>query len=165
KHFRWAGLALGALVIGLGLLGLYPAAAANAWARFLMPWRDTPRYTFAMVDALPDRLVVAHGEPFAMTVKLAEQTVSRPSQAEARVGVQPPVVARLADGQYEFELPPQIDAVGLDVRVGDFTKQVRVEPTLRPELSSVVADIALPEYLGRTQSGKKDVRGGAVSLV
>src|SRR5207253_1970832 len=36
KHIRWAGLALGTFVIGLGLLGLYPAAAANAWARFLM---------------------------------------------------------------------------------------------------------------------------------
>jgi hypothetical protein len=165
KHLRRAVLALGALGIGLGLLGLYPAAAANAWARFLMPWRDTPRYTFAMVEELPDQLVVAHGEPFSMTVKLAEQTVSRPTQAEVRVGVQPPVVAQLADGQYEFELPPQIDAVWLDVRVGDFTKRLRLKPTLRPELSAVVADIALPEYLGRTQSGKKDVRGGAVSLV
>jgi hypothetical protein len=165
KHLRWAGLALGTLAIGLGLLALYPAAAANAWARFLMPWRDTPRYTFAMVDDLPDQLVVAHGEPFSMTVKLAEQTVSRPSQAEARVGVQPPVVTELVDGRYEFELPPQIDRVGLDVRVGDFAKQVRVEPTLRPELSSVVADIRLPEYLGRASSEKKDVRGGTVSLV
>src|SRR5947208_1963072 len=64
KHRRRAVLALGALAIGLVLLALYPAAAANAWARFLMPWRDTPRYTFAMVDGLPDRLVVAHGEPF-----------------------------------------------------------------------------------------------------
>src|SRR5438876_10850061 len=50
RHIRWAGLALGALVLGIGLLALYPAAAANAWARFLMPWRDIPRYTFAMVD-------------------------------------------------------------------------------------------------------------------
>jgi hypothetical protein len=165
KHTRRAVLALGALLLGLGLLGLYPAAAANAWARFLMPWRDTPRYTFAMVEALPDRLVVAHGEPFPMTVALAQQTVSRPRQAEARVGGQPPVVAPLADGRYQFELPPQIDTVGLDVRVGDFTKAVRVEPVLRPELSAVVAEIALPAYLGRADAEKKDVRGGTLSLV
>jgi hypothetical protein len=165
RHLRWGGLALGTLAVGLGLLAIYPAAAANTWARFLMPWRDTPRYTFAMVDELPDRLVVAHGEPFSMTVKLAEQTVSRPRQAEARVGAQPPVLAPLADGQYEFELPPQIDKIGLDVRVGDFAKEVRVEPTLRPELTSVVADIRLPEYLGRPGSEKKDVRGGTISLV
>jgi hypothetical protein len=165
KHTRWAGLALGTFVMGLGLLLLYPAAAVNAWARFLLPWRDTPRYTFAMVEELPDRLVVAHGEPFSMKVRLAEQTVWRPNQAEARVGVQPPVVAQLADGRYEFQLPPQIDAIGLDVRVGDFTKHMRLEPTLRPELSSVVADIVLPEYLGRANLGKKDVRGGTLSLV
>jgi hypothetical protein len=165
KHRRRAVLALGVSVIGLGLFGLYPAAATNAWTRFLMPWRDIPRYTFAMVEELPDRLVVAHGEPFSLSVKLADQTVSRPNQAEAWLGAQPPVAAQLAEGGYTFELPPQIDAVGLDLRVGDFTKRIRVEPTLRPELSAVVADIALPEYLGRTGKQQKDVRGGTVSLV
>jgi hypothetical protein len=165
KHRRLAGLALGASLIGLALLGLYPAAATNAWHRFLTPWHDAPRYTFAMIEELPDRLIVAHGEPFSMTVKLAEQTVSRPAQAEARAGVQQPVVAPLADGRYEFELPPQIDVGWLEVRVGDFTKRIHLEPTLRPELSSVIADIALPEYLGRTKMGQKDARAGAVSLV
>src|SRR5919201_824474 len=82
KHGRRAALAVGAAVVGVALLALYPAAAANAWARFLMPWRDTPRYTFAMVEDLPDKLFVAHGEPFTMTVTLAEQTLARPSQAE-----------------------------------------------------------------------------------
>src|SRR5262249_41627945 len=83
RHKRWAVLALAVVVVGLGLFALYPAAAANAWARFLMPWGDTPRYTFAMVEDLPDTLVVAHGEPFTLTVKLAEQTASRPNEARA----------------------------------------------------------------------------------
>ena len=39
------------------------------------------------------------------------------------------------------------------------------EPTLRPELTSVVAEVALPEYLGRPAAQKRDVRGGVVSLV
>ncbi|HTK76555.1 MAG TPA: hypothetical protein VL371_14915, partial [Gemmataceae bacterium] len=142
-----------------------PGAAANAWARFLMPWRDTPRYTFAMVEPLPDKLVVAHGEPFPLTVKLAQETVSRPAQAEARVGTQQPVVAPLADGRYPLEVPPQIAPAPLDVRVGDFSKTVHVEPTLRPELTSVEAEYVLPEYLGRTEPGKRDVRGGTISLV
>ena len=79
---RRTALAVGALAIGLGLLALYPAAAANAWARFLFPWRDTPRYTFAMVDGLPDRLVVAHGETVSLPVKLAgwaKRTVEKKS--------------------------------------------------------------------------------------
>jgi hypothetical protein len=165
RHLRRAVLALGALVIGLGLLGLYPAASANAWARFLFPWRDTPRYTFAMVDELPDRLTVAHGEPFSLTVKLAEQTVARPERAETRVGLQPPVVAPLADGRYEFGLAPQIEPAPLDVRVGDFTHRIHLEPTLRPELSAVLTDFTLPAYLERPQPGRKDVRGGAITLV
>jgi hypothetical protein len=165
RHWRRAGLAGAALAIGIGLLVLYPAAAANAWSRFLAPWRDTPRYTFAMVETLPDRLVVAHGEPFSLTVKLAEQTVSRPAQGEVQISVQEPVVAQLADGGYQFDLPPQIDTGWLDVRIGDFQKRIRLEPTLRPELSSVTADVALPAYLERPQPVKKDLRGGAIALV
>jgi hypothetical protein len=165
KHRRRAILAGTALAIGVGLLLIFPGAATNAWARFLFPWRDTPRYTFAMVDPLPDKLIVAHGEPFPLTVRLADQTVSRPAQAEARVGEQPPVVAALAEGRYPFEVPPQIAPAPLDVRVGDYAKTVHVEPTLRPELTSVEADFVLPEYLGRTEPGKKDVRGGSISLV
>lgn len=165
KHRRWAVLAFGALAAGLALFALYPAAAANAWARFLAPWRDTPRYTFAMVEQLPDKMVVAHGEPFSMTVTLAEKTVSRPTQAEARVGVQAPVLAPLTAGRYGFELASQIEPAKLDLRVGDFTKRIHLEPTLRPELNGVEAEIALPDYLGRNKPLKKDVRGGTMSLV
>lgn len=165
KHRRRAILAGGALAIGVGLLVVFPGAATNAWARFLMPWRNTPRYTFAMVEPLPDKLVVAHGEPFPLTVKLAQETVSRPAQAEARVGVQAPVIAPLADGRYPLEVPPQIAPAPLDVRVGDYAKTVHLEPTLRPELTSVEAEYVLPEYLGRTEPGKRDVRGGTISLV
>jgi hypothetical protein len=165
KHRRRAALALAAAAVGVTLLALYPPAALNAWARFLMPWRDTPRYTFAMVDGLPDRKVVAHGEPFTLTVHLAEATVSRPAQAEARIGAQEPVGAALAEGRYDFELPPQIDAGWLEAKVGDFSGRVHVEPKPRPELNAIVAEVALPDYLQRKQPSKKDVRGGSISLV
>jgi hypothetical protein len=165
RHKRRGWLAAGALAAGIALLAIYPAAASNAWTRFLFPWRDTPRYTFAMVESLPNPLVVAHGEPFSLPVKLTDQTVSRPKEAEARIGAQPPVTAPLADGGYSIECPPQIEPAPLDVRVGDFTKRITLTPTLRPELSSVEAAILLPEYLGRTTSLKRDVRGGTVSVV
>jgi hypothetical protein len=165
RHVRRAGLALAALISGIVLLAIYPAAAANAWARFLMPWRDTPRYTFAKVERLPDHLVVAHGEPFPLTVRLADNTASRPARGEVRVGGQAPLVANLEESGYEFAVPPQIDAAAIGVRVGDFTQSVRLEPTLRPELTSVVAEVVLPDYLQRTQPVKRDVRGGSISLV
>jgi hypothetical protein len=165
RHLHWATGAVVATLLAAGLFTLYPSASTNAWSRFLMPWRDTPRYTFAMVEPISDRMIVAHGEPFTMTVKLTDQTVSRPAQAEVRAGGQSVVAAPLADGQYALEMPPQIDPVWLDLRVGDYTKRIRLEPTLRPELSSVTADVKLPEYLGRPQGSKKDVRGGTLSLV
>ena len=42
---------------------------------------------------------------------------------------------------------------------------MRVEPKLRPELTSIVGNVRLPEYLGQPEVQEKDARGGAVSLV
>ncbi len=165
RHLRRAVLLGGGLAMVLVLAVLYPAAASNAWLRFILPWQPIPRYTFAMIEPLPDELVVAHGEPFSLTVHLAEQTVSRPPEAIVSIGGQQPLAATLTDGRYDFDLPPQIDAGWLDLRLGDYRKRLRLEPTLRPELSSIGADVTLPAYLGRRGTVKKDVRGGVVSLV
>ena len=43
--------------------------------------------------------------------------------------------------------------------------RIQVEPKLRPELTSIVAKVRLPEYLGQPAVQEQDVRGGAVSLV
>jgi len=149
----------------VGLFAFVPAAATNALARLAAPWRATPRYTFAALEPLPATLVVAHGEPFAVAVRLEGGTAWRPGKGEARLGGQPPVAAALRDGRYEFQLPAQIDPAWLRVRIGDAWQRVRVEPTLRPELTSVFADVSLPGYLGRPGALRKDARGGAVALV
>ena len=153
------------IVAAVFLFALFPAAAANAWQRFLLPWKNAPRYTFTMLEPLPGTIVVPHGEPFSIALNLKNNTAWRPRQAVARVGAQHPVIAPLRDSRYDFELPPRIDAGWLDITVGDAAQHVRIEPTLRPELTSVVASVSLPEYLGRPETLQKDVRGGAISLV
>lgn len=165
KHRRRLVLAGLAASVAVVLLGLCPAAAMNAWARFLMPWGDTPRYTFTSIQPLPNQMNVAHGEPFSVKVQLASHTVWHPATGEVRLGGQAPMTARLHNGAYEFELPPQIDAAWMTVRIGDLKQQVRIEPTLRPELSSVAATVELPKYVGRDKPLRKDVRGGTLSLV
>jgi hypothetical protein len=165
RHRLWSGLAAFPAVVALGLFALFPAAAANSWVRFLAPWKNTPRYTFAAVEPLPDRMVVAHGEPFSVTAQLTGRTVLRPSHGVVQLGSQSPVGAPLRNGRYDFELPAQIDPGSLEVRIGDSVQRVRIEPTLRPELTSVVAHVSLPAYLGRPQAQQKDVRGGAITLV
>ncbi len=166
KHRSRGILAGVALTIAVLLLAIFPAAATNAWARFLMPWGNTPRYTFTKIEQLNNHQVVAHGEPFTVGITLAKDTVWRPDRAEAQLGGQHPVVSRLREGgRYEFELPGQIDDGWLSVRIGDLSQRVRVQPMLRPELASIGADVALPEYLGRDKPQHKDVRGGTISLV
>ena len=110
-------------------------------------------------------MVVAHGEPFSIAARLREGTAWQPREGVARLGQQHPITSPLRDGRYEFELPAQIDPGWLEVQIGDSVQRIRIEPTLRPELTSVVAEVSLPDYLGRAGIQQKDVRGGAVSLV
>jgi hypothetical protein len=165
RHKAWAYTAAVPIVAAIGLALGYPAAARSAWARLLSPWGNAPRYTFAALEDLPSRLVVAHGEPFTVTARLAGQTVWHPARGEAQFDGQPPVAARLEDGGYAFEMPSQLEAGYLTIKVGDATRRIRIEPTLRPELTSLVASVNLPDYLGRPGRLRKDVRGGAITLV
>ena len=86
-------------------------------------------------------------------------------RARSEWGRQEPIDATLHDDRYQFDVPPQIAAERLDVRVGDVRQSVQLTPLLRPELTSIVAEVSLPEYLGRPKQLRKDVRGGSVSLV
>lgn len=165
RHRMWSALAAVPALVALGLAVLYPAATANAWTRLLAPWQDIPRFTFAAFEQVPERLVVAHGEPFSFTARLASSSLSHPSQGTVQLGGQQPVTATLQNGRYEFALPSQIDTGRLDVRIGDFRQTIHVEPKLRPELTSIAAAFNLPEYLGLPEKQTKDVRGGVLSLV
>jgi len=165
RHRAWLGALAVPSALAVALFAVCPLAASNAWSRLAAPWKETPRYTFASVEPLPPRVVVAHGEPFRFAVKLAEDTAWHPVQAEVRVGGRPPVVAPLANGGYEFGLPSQVATTRLEVRVGDASSVVEVEPMLRPELNAVIARVNLPDYLGRPGALDKDARGGSITLV
>ena len=165
RHRLSSAVALLALALGVGLLAICPAAAFNAAARFFVPWRNTPRYTFAQLKPLPEMLHVAHGEPFTLRVSLGRDSRWSPAEAKAVLGANRPVRARLHDDRYEFSLPGQIEPHWLQVRVGDADRRLQVVPTLRPELIALTARVKLPAYLGRTAPVEKDVRGGAVALV
>jgi hypothetical protein len=165
RHRLWAGLAAVAAVAALVLVAVFPAAASNAWARLTRPWKSISRYTFAAVAPFPSRMIVAHGEPFTAETQLREKTEWRPARGVARLDNHPTVAAGLAGGRYAFDLPALLRPGRLDVRIGDWRQHVRVVPMLRPELTAVVADVTLPGYLGRPATLRKDVRGGAVSLV
>ena len=163
---RQRSLAAGLLAIAaIALLVFTATASKNAWARFLMPWVSTPRYTFAGVQNLPDHLVVPHGEPFELSVSLRSDTEWLPSTASVTMDRQQPRRADLNSTSYQFSLPGQIQPANLVVKVGDFKGWVSIEPKLRPELNSIKANVKLPSYLGRTDAITKEIRGASFSVV
>jgi hypothetical protein len=165
RHRLWGWLLAAPALVSIGLLSVCPDAAKNALARLMSPWRDTARYTFAAVAPLPRSVVVAHGEPFSLSARLQESTAWRPTRGIARLGDQHPIAAPLQGLRYEFDVPAQIDPGMLQIKIGDSIQRVKIEPILRPELTSVTASVALPDYLGRPEVQRKDVRGGVISVV
>ena len=165
KHRFWAKTLAVPAVLAILALAIVPAAGFNAMSRWLMPWRNVDRYTFAQVDGLPNKIFVPHGEDFSLDAKLAESTRWSPASASAKFEGQPVVNAGKQNQNYEFKLPPQTETGTLNVRVGDLTKGVNVEVANRPELSSLSASITLPAYLQYKEPIKADVRGGAISVL
>ena len=78
RHRLWIWLVAVPMVTALSLFALFPAAAANAWQRFLLPWKNAPRYTFTMLEPLSRTIVVPHGEPFSVALQLTSNTVWHP---------------------------------------------------------------------------------------
>ena len=165
RHKRWGVLAGCGAIVAMGLAVISPAATKNAWARYLAPWRDTPRYTFTMIESKSDEQVVPHGESFPFAVKLQSGTVWQPEQATVQIGNEPTIETSLRNGEYRFECPPQLSLTSLSLSVGDYSQAIQIDPKLRPELTSVVARIRLPDYLQRTGLVEKDVRGGSGTFV
>lgn len=165
RHRLWAWLAAVPLALAVTLPLFVPAAAANAWARFLSPWRLVERFTFTRVDRLPETLVVPHGEQAEIAVGLREDSQWRPTQAQARIGGGPAVTADRDGDRYTLLLPPQVAEAPLRLAVGDARQKVRLTPTFRPEITAIAASVQLPEYLGRREPLAKDVRGGVLAVV
>ena len=166
RHRHWAWAVALPLILFLAALVVVPSAGINALARWLMPWSNTERYTFAQLEELPDELYVPLAEPFSLEAALSEQTVWSPVTGSARYGNQEPVIAKLSsEGRYDFQMAPQKQADSMTIAVGDAHKRVQVRPETRPELTSLKATIRLPEYLEHDEEMTQDVRGGTVSIV
>ena len=164
-HRAWMWTAGVPCAIALAALLIVPSAGLNALQRWLNPWGDTERYTFAQLDELPERLVVPYSEDFQLSARVADGSAWSPEKAVARIGKQPPVEVQLTKDRYDFELPPQKEDGVISLKVGDAQKTIPVEPKLRPELTELTAKIELPAYLGYQQELSRDARGGSLSVV
>lgn len=165
RHRRWA-LAAGALAVPAMVAGfIVPDAARNAAARWLMPWRDTDRYTFAQVDPPPKTLVVPYAEPFEMSAELSDDTRWIPGKGKARIPGQPKLEVAVEEARYPFAFPPQKEDTEIALAVGDDREKVRLEPRTRPELTKLTAKVRLPDYLKYDRDLDVEVRGGTIRLL
>lgn len=162
---HWAVAAAIPVILLLLSIFIVPDAAWNAVARWISPWRDIDRYTFAQIESLPESMVVPHGEEFQLSAQLKEETPWSPDSGRILLDGQPNVTAEQQDRRFEFELPPQTTDSTLNVRIGDVREAVAVRPVTRPELTAITARVTLPEYLQYDRPLNQDVRGGSISVV
>ena len=165
RHRLWLALVSVPLVLAGGLGLFVPAAAANAWQRFLTPWRLVERYTFARIDRLPETVVIPHGEPAELVVHLDAATAWRPARAQARIGGGGKIAAAREGEAYALALPPQVSPASLRLAVGDARQEVALQPTFRPEITALSALVRLPDYLGIDAPVTKGLRAGGLSVV
>jgi len=105
----WAIQALGLFILAFGLAMFVPDASQNSWSRLLSPWKNIPRYSFAAFAEVPQSMVVAHGEPFTLELALKEGSLWKPASGQVTVGGQRPLETSLSEGNYRFEVPPQVN--------------------------------------------------------
>ena len=125
-----------------------PKAATNALARWIKPWANIERYTFASLEALPAELIVPHGEAFEIGCGLKPDSAWKPGTATARLHQSEPQEAKLLEGRAIFHFTGQTQNVTLTLRVGDASREIAIRPLHRPEMKELAARVELPAYLG-----------------
>jgi hypothetical protein len=165
RHRQWA-IAAGSAValVGLAFVAVSPAAR-NALVRWIAPWSNTERFTFADIEPLPASIIVPYDEPFPFAVKLRPDTQWSPGEGYGHIGDQPQVRTALTGGAYPFIFPPQKQDATLELSLGDVRKTVHIHPETRPELADIQVRLKLPDYLGYTTQPTLDVRDATVEIV
>ncbi len=165
RHRRWAlAAALPLVLVVIGAV-VIPTTSWNTFARWLTPWRDVERYTFAQLEGKSGLRVVPYAEPFDVEARLKDNSPWKPESGEVRYADQVPVVATRDEATFRFQLPPQTRDGQLKLRVGDARRSIPIEPKLRPALTQLIAKVELPVYLQRSTPLVEDIRGGTLSLL
>ncbi len=164
RHRRWAMIAGAPLLIALVTWMAVPDASSNAFARWLMPWKNIDRFTFTRLESLPDQLILPQAEPTKFAAVLTDASRWNPDSGTAWIDGHK-IETKQADRKFEFSLPPFQEPGQIKVRVGDVLKPIKVEPHPRPELVSLTAIVDLPDYLQRTEKVRTEIRGGGLSFL
>ena len=105
KHRRWAMIVGAPLLIALVTWLSVPEASANAFARWLMPWKNIDRFTFTRLESLPDQLILPQAEPTKFEAVLTDQSRWNPDSGTTWIGGHK-IESKQMDRKFEFSLPP-----------------------------------------------------------
>ena len=109
--------------------------------------------------------MVPLAEPFALPVKLKEETRWKPESATGNIAGQPEIAAGQENGAYALKFPPQKQDTEISLKIGDVRQNIRLEPRPRPELTGLKVKLKLPDYLKYESQPEIEIRGGAVSVL
>jgi hypothetical protein len=161
---RWVLAASLLVALAAAPFVVVPRAAGNALARWLHPWAQIDRYTFASLEALPNEMVVAHGEPFEIACGLKADSAWKPALATARMDREDPQQAKFESDHAVFRIPGQTANATLHLRVGDATREIAIRPLHRPEMRELAARVELPAYLGYP-TATVPIQGGSAEFL
>ncbi len=117
---RWLRIAATIGIVSVLLLLVLPSVLGMPSPDWLFLGNKLERYTFAQVEPLPKRLVVAHGETFSLQPTLASKTVWSPPLAKATLSQQPEQKSKRTEQGYPFQFAA-LNVRQLELRVGDYT--------------------------------------------
>lgn len=164
RHRRWSLAVVALFLIAGTALTLVPEAGLNSLKRWLFPLSSTPRYTFTLLEGVPQEIAVPQGEAFELNLTLADKSEWQPETGIARYNRQDPVIAGLDERNYRFEFPGQQDPGDVRIEIGDARHNIRIIPSLPPTISRSIAEISYPDYL-QLPARSEDLPSGLVSAV
>lgn len=161
---RLMGGAMTLAIVCLFLTMLVPDAMTNAFARWITPHRSIPRYTLVRMHDLKTADVVVYGEPFEVNAKVEYLSFWKPNVAIAQFEDEAPLDANVENGMLRVNVPSQHEMRMLQVRLGDESARLQIEPVFRPKLLRVNVEAKLPEYLRYPNQDLK-IAGGMLEVL
>lgn len=162
RRLAVASVVLGLILAALG--GVFPGAIVNAFSRWSTPYREIPRYTLVRIENLRAAGIAVHDEAFEAIAEVRYQSFWRPEKVRARFEGERPLEASAKGGRLRVQVPGQHNSRVLEVRLGDASALLSVEPVFRPKLVEISGQERLPAYLEQPDREVK-ISGGVLEVL
>jgi hypothetical protein len=137
-------------------------ALINSISRFFNPFGSGKRFTFTVLENLPERLIVPISEPFSVKILLDNSSLSRPKTAKAFLAAET-VSANLDKNSFLFSFAGISEPHAMFIKAGDCRASIEVIPKYRPSIKNLKAVITPPPYIGGTI--EEEIKGNSFRVL